>query len=182
MTGAERLAQGDAVTLDDMLAAREQRVARQRQALVSYRQPLISLTLVSPGAVKNGPAWRALMAIARREIRARCQQQEWVIVGESATDDRCGPEWIVAVCAGAKTLKQVMVALEQQHPLGRLWDIDVIDTDGRAISRQALGFAGRQCLICNDLSHACARSRRHALPELLDEIARRIERYERDDW
>lgn len=181
MTGAERLAEGEAVTLDEMLTAREQRVARQQHALVSYRQPLISLTLVSPGAVKNGPVWRKLMAIACREIHARCQQQGWEVVGESATDDRCGPEWIVAVCAEVKTIKQVMVDLEQQHPLGRLWDIDVIDKNGNAISRQALGFPGRQCLICNDLSHACARSRRHALPELLDEIARRIERYERDD-
>lgn len=53
MKGTDLLYQGQAVTLEEMLQARDKRAARQRQALNCYRLPLISLTLVAPGAVKN---------------------------------------------------------------------------------------------------------------------------------
>lgn len=53
MKGTDLLYQGQAVTLEEMLQARDKRAARQRQALNCYRLPLISLTLVAPGAVKK---------------------------------------------------------------------------------------------------------------------------------
>lgn len=53
MKGTDLLYQGQAVTLEEMLQARDKRAARQRQALNCYRLPLISLTLVAPGAVKT---------------------------------------------------------------------------------------------------------------------------------
>lgn len=56
MKGTDLLYQGQAVTLEEMLQARDKRAARQRQALNCYRLPLISLTLVAPGAVKNSAA------------------------------------------------------------------------------------------------------------------------------
>lgn len=58
MKGTDLLYQGQAVTLEEMLQARDKRAARQRQALNCYRLPLISLTLVAPGAVKNSAVWR----------------------------------------------------------------------------------------------------------------------------
>jgi holo-ACP synthase len=47
---------------------------------------------------------------------------EWVRVWEAHTDALSGPEWMAAVCAPAEALKRQLVMLEQQHPLGRLWD------------------------------------------------------------
>ncbi|ECO1122773.1 citrate lyase holo-[acyl-carrier protein] synthase, partial [Salmonella enterica subsp. enterica serovar Heidelberg] len=43
MKGTDLLYQGQAVTLEEMLQARDKRAARQRQALNCYRLPLISL-------------------------------------------------------------------------------------------------------------------------------------------
>lgn len=179
MNGADLLANGQPVTLEEMLRAREKRAARQRQALDCYRLPLISLSLVAPGAVKNSPVWRRVADYAQREILALCQQKEWVCVWEKHIDERSGPEWMAAVCAPAKALKRHISLLEEQHPLGRLWDIDIIDSDGRPLSRRELGLPARRCLICQQEAHVCARSRQHALALLLDDIARRIEGYER---
>lgn len=180
MKGADLLSQGQPVTLEEMLQARDKRMTRQHQALSCYQLPLISFSLVSPGAVKNSPVWQRVAGYARREITALCQKMEWVSVWEKQVDARSGPEWMVAVCAPAKALKQQLLMLEQQHPLGRLWDIDVIDSDGQLLSRRELGVSPRRCLICDREAHICARARQHSLDLLLDEIARRIECYERE--
>lgn len=178
MNGADLLSNGQPVTLEEMLLAREKRVARQHRALSCYRLPLISFTLVAPGAVKNSPVWQRVARHARQEITALCQQMSWVCVWEKQVDECSGPEWMAAICAPAKALKQQMSMLEERHPLGRLWDIDVIDSDGRSLSRCELGLPARRCLICQQDAHVCARSRQHTLDLLLDEIARRIECYE----
>ena len=180
MNGADLLSNGHPVTLEVMLHARDSRAVRQRQALDCYRLPLISFSLVAPGAVKNSPVWQRVAEYALREIAAICQQMEWVSAWETRTDAPSGPEWMAAVCAPAKALKRQLVMLEQQHPLGRLWDIDVIDSDGRSLSRHELGLPARQCLICQQDAHVCARGRVHYLDLLLDEIARRIDNYERE--
>lgn len=180
MNGADLLANGLPVTLEAMLHARDSRAARQRQALDCYRLPLISFSLVVPGAVKNSPVWQRVAEYALQEIAAVCQQMEWVSVWEARTDAPTGPEWMAAVCAPAKALKRHLAMLEQQHPLGRLWDIDVIDSDAQSLSRRELGLTARQCLICLQDAHVCARGRAHSLDLLLDEIARRIDSYERE--
>lgn len=179
MNGADLLSGGLPVTLEEMLLAREKRAARQRQALSFYRLPLISFSLVAPGSIKNSPLWQRVAGYARQEIAALCQRMEWVSVWEQSTDERSGPEWMAAVCAPAKELKRHIAMLESEHPLGRLWDIDVIDSDGQPLSRRALGLSARQCLVCSQDAHECARGRRHSLDLLLDEIVRRIEGYER---
>lgn len=63
---------------------------------------------------------------------------EWVNVWEMQVNERSGPEWMAAVCAPAMALKQHMSTLEMSHPLGRLWDIDIIDSDGKSLSRREL--------------------------------------------
>ena len=47
-----------AVSLEDMLAARERRAAVQQQLLEKYRLPLISYTLNIPGPIKDSPLIR----------------------------------------------------------------------------------------------------------------------------
>ncbi|MDF2527027.1 MAG: apo-citrate lyase phosphoribosyl-dephospho-CoA transferase [Enterobacter mori] len=44
------------VSLDELLAAKERRAARQADMLEHYQQPVISLTLVTPGEIKDSRA------------------------------------------------------------------------------------------------------------------------------
>jgi holo-ACP synthase/triphosphoribosyl-dephospho-CoA synthase len=62
-----------------------------------------------------------------------------------------------------------MTALEECHPLGRLFDIDVIAEDGDKVSRSTIGLPERACLVCGKTGAGCARSRAHPL----DEVERR---------
>ena len=177
MRRADLLREGHAVSLADMLLAREQRAAR----LACYPGPLISFTLVAPGPVKDNRMWRKVAARARDAVVALCQEKGWASEEVFRIEASSGAEWIRTVCAPAEEVKRALVALEQHHPLGRLWDLDTIDETGRALSRRALGLADRLCLICDREAHLCARARTHSLELLLDDVARRIENDERND-
>lgn len=128
--------------------------------------PLVSATLVLPGPEK-APAWRdevwgELMADLREQLIA----QEWAIWEWEETLGAAGPELLVAVDAEPRELKRVVVSLEDQHPWGRIFDLDVVDPDLGNLSRARMGFAPRGCLVCGLPAAGCARSRAHSLDEL----------------
>ena len=99
--------------------------------------------------------------------------------GITSVSEATGPEALYVVEAHARELKQALVALEESHPLGRLWDIDVIDPDAGPVARASLGLPARRCLVCEEPAHACARSRRHPLDEVLQFIEEKVDAYRR---
>lgn len=160
--------EGRAVALDDILAARDARVARQ-QALLQQGGMLLSLTLVAPGAVKRSPLLDAIFAAALAALRPLVDDARARI---EAVDDS-GHHALYLLDGEARDWKTRMLALENRAPLSRLWDIDIIDRDGVAVSRRDLGLPPRRCLLCDDDAKTCARERRHDIAALQADIARR---------
>ena len=160
--------EGRAVALDDILAARDARVARQ-QAMLAQGGVLLSLTLVAPGAVKRSPLLDAIFAAALAALRPLVDDARARI---EAVDDS-GHHALYLLGGEARDWKTRMLALENRAPLSRLWDIDIIDRDGVAVSRRDLGLPPRRCLICDDDAKTCARERRHDIAALQADIARR---------
>ncbi len=160
--------EGRAVALDDILAARDARVARQ-QAMQAAGGVLLSLTLVAPGAVKRSPLLDAIFAAALAALRPLVDDARARI---EAVDDS-GHHALYLLDGEARDWKTRMLALENRAPLSRLWDIDIIDRDGVAVSRRDLGLPPRRCLICDDDAKTCARERRHDIAALQADIARR---------
>ena len=160
--------EGRAVALDDILAARDARAARQ-QAMLAQGGVLLSLTLVAPGAVKRSPLLDAIFAAALAALRPLVDDARARI---EAVDDS-GHHALYLLGGEARDWKTRMLALENRAPLSRLWDIDIIDRDGVAVSRRDLGLPPRRCLICDDDAKTCARERRHDIAALQADIARR---------
>lgn len=160
--------EGRAVALDDILAARDARVARQ-QAMLAQGGVLLSLTLVAPGAVKRSPLLDAIFAAALAALQPLVDDARARI---EAVDDS-GHHALYLLDGEARDWKTRMLALENRAPLSRLWDIDIIDRDGVAVSRRDLGLPPRRCLICDDDAKTCARERRHDIAALQADIARR---------
>uniref|UniRef100_Q07L21 citrate lyase holo-[acyl-carrier protein] synthase n=1 Tax=Rhodopseudomonas palustris (strain BisA53) TaxID=316055 RepID=Q07L21_RHOP5 len=158
---------GPTVDLDIVLANREARVARRLDVFLTQRRPVVSLTIVMPGPVKDCAASRALRDAALETLSGLFEARGWAAETVDIGNGPAGPEALVSVGIDARDLKQAMVALEDDHPLGRLWDLDVVDPVTGGISRSDLGQRPRQCLICGEPAHACARSRSHAIPDLL---------------
>lgn len=165
------------VTLEEVLLNRERRVARQRSAIESFRRPLLSITLVNPGPVKDSPTARRALAHALRAVESLLADRGWPELNREVLFDRTGPEALLAVGAGGRELKDATICLEDKHPLGRLWDIDVIDIQEGAISRRTLGLPPRRCLLCGEEAHVCVRSRAHPLKELQEGIQEILRAY-----
>ena len=71
-------------------------------------------------------------------------------------------------------IKHATAYLEDTHPLGRLWDIDVICPTSGLIKRSAIRQPVRKCFICDEPAHACSRARRHdanALAQVIEDMA-----------
>ena len=165
------------VTLDEMLEAREQRVHMQKKLLKRFSQPLISFTLNIPGAYKLFPLAEQAFSegccainrqLERAGIAALCRQEQRNITG-------C--ELFISVASDADRIKVLMVAIEEGHPLGRLFDIDVLDRDGAILHGESYGRKQRSCLICGGSVWACARNRTHTSEELALKAAACINSY-----
>lgn len=149
------------VSIDALLAAKEQRAARQADWLAHYQQPVISLTLVTPGAVKDSIRYRNMMGVALQACDQLLWKHRWQALDRQVLWLPTGPEALWCVAHPASEIKAMCSTLEQSHPLGRLWDIDVICPQNGQVGRQSLGESQRRCLLCDEPAHACARSRRH---------------------
>jgi len=150
------------VTLPDVLRARDARADRQQHLLQKYRLPLISFTMNIAGSIKCNPGIEAAFREGKRRIERSLAQMQLEAVDADEIVAFTGCEALWAVNADPEALKTAMCAIEEQDALGRLFDIDVIDGDGRHLSRAN----ERSCLICGGPVRACARSRSHSADEL----------------
>ena len=147
------------ITLQEVLDAREARVSRQNRLLAAYGRPLLSFTMNMAGPVKRS----ALADFAFREgLAALRGRLGTALLHEEITDAPAGLEAVLACTLPAPALKELAVGLETAQPVGRLYDLDVIGTDGGKLSRET----GRTCLICGGPVGPCARSRAHGLPAI----------------
>ena len=92
------------------------------------------------------------------------------IVYYKLLDNLTGPEGYFAVDMAVDELKTAMCRIEDQHPLGRLMDIDVLSAPGKHVSRTELGRQPRKCLVCGGMAAACTRSRAHPVEQLIATI------------
>jgi len=155
------------VSLEQLLVAREERAARQAAALAHFERPLVSLTIVMPGPVKDGALPRRVLAQALHALEASLRGRRWRVLSRRVLWRNTGPEALYVVETDAGPLKSATIELEDRHPWGRLWDLDVLAPGPRILSRKELGFAARRCLVCERPAAECGRSRRHGVEDLL---------------
>lgn len=167
--------QGEPVTLPALLDSREARAARERALLRAYGAPVLVILVNMPGAVKDHPAARRTHAAAMEALKAGLADGGFSVLHEEVHPLPTGPEGYFSVNAPAEELKALCCGLEENHPYGRLFDLDVIGPDGAPLSRRDLGRPGRTCLVCGGPAADCASRQLHALSEVLGAIAEILE-------
>ena len=156
--------EGQAAAPEQILLRREARAEEQRRLLTLGGQSLISFTMNIPGACKSFPLATAAFDEGMAQIRQAVAALPLLHAAHS--EHAAGCEAFFLLDAPAREVKRCCVALERSHPLGRLWDIDVLRPDGTAVSRRELGLDARRCLLCGREAKLCARSRAHGLEEI----------------
>jgi len=159
-----------AVTLTELLASRDARQARQHAWLQRHGVTLISFTVVAPGPVKDCDLTRRIFSHGLLALEALATRAAWPVNARASFALVTGPEALFAINAPAQAVKQATIALEQTHPLGRLWDIDVLTPHGDILTRRQFSLPPRACLICSRAAALCAREQTHTLAQLLAQM------------
>lgn len=169
-----------ALSLDEVLEARERRALRQWELLRAYGAPVLSLTLVSPGPVKDSRGRRRLMDLTEDALDRRLADAGWTPVAGFRWDGAAGPEAFRVLGIPPRDLKRWAVELESGLAWGRLLDADVVVSGPSGLpeplSRGDLGLPGRTCLLCAGPAKACMREARHAAVDLRRAVLERIVR------
>ena len=160
------------ITLEQLLESRDKRAEFQAILLRGYNTPLVSFTVNMPGKVKKNHRSARVFEAGVEAIRETLAGH---VVYYKLLDNLTGPEGYFAVDMAVDDLKAAMCRIEDEHPLGRLMDIDVLSAPGKHVSRTTLGHQPRKCLVCGEMAAACTRSRAHPTQQLIDAIDRLLE-------
>ena len=159
------------VSLHDILNAREVRAQQQKQLLAKYRLPLVCFTMNIAGPIKTTPLIRRGFHAGLEQLGRQLPFEQ--ICFQQVQELPTGCEAVFAVDLPARELKQLCTHIEEDHPLGRLFDMDVIDTDGTKLERETQ----RGCIVCGAPGRLCAASRAHSVQQLQAVTTQLLERY-----
>jgi holo-ACP synthase/triphosphoribosyl-dephospho-CoA synthase len=148
------------ITLEQLLAAKEERQARQQRLREQFGTAIASITLNIPGPTKDSPVLRQLCDYAAATLQSRLD-----ILAMERLNLATGPLALLAVHDDATQLKKISVQLEEEQSFGRLLDIDVFSPEGTQLSRQNSG-SYRACLLCDRPAVVCMRERHHSADEI----------------
>lgn len=127
----------------------------QQNTLHEFGVPLLCFTMNLPGPNKRSPLADFAFFAGERMIKA----QGWKTKQHIRLCQPTGCESIYALDLPAQQIKKAAMAIEDSLPVGRLFDMDVIGSDGAKLSREEQ----RPCLVCGGPGILCARSRAHGL-------------------
>ncbi len=171
------------ITLEQLLRSRDERAALQQSFLQEHPEgTLLCLTVQFPGEVKRSAESLVVAEAAVKAVREMFPERSFELLRDLET----GFEGYFVVPLEPLDAKRACCEIEDEHPLGRLMDIDVIvaspvydgcHVDGAAlgihpIPRSAVGAPERRCLICSQPARVCMRARTHTTAELLAAIDR----------
>lgn len=158
---------GNCVSLEEILNARENRVKIQQKMLQKAPTCLLSFTLNIPGPVKVFPYTKWAYEVGSSIISKGVSLLNGDVLEQFEAKNETGWDGFFALNLPPEEIKTYLLEQEEHHPLGRLFDFDVLRTDGSKLSRQELGFPERTCLLCGNPAFLCGRSRTHSAQKLL---------------
>jgi len=165
------------ITLEQLLASRDERQALEKTLIERHKGcTLVVLTVVMPGSVKRNDS---SLIVARAAVEALHKAFQGHIRYEEKRDLATGYEAFMMTDLPTDEAKRTACHVENSHPLGRLFDIDVFTADGQPISRASIGRASRRCLICEKDARVCMREHNHSYEELHAKINQLIQAYVR---
>lgn len=150
------------VTLMQMLDARERRVNTQNTLMEKYGRPVICFTMNIPGPIKNSPLIRRSFFWGLAALEHRLSRVLFRLVQEEVT----GCTAFFSVDMPAEEAKRLCVAVEECCPMGRLFDMDVLQPGGEKLNREDFGGGSRDCIVCGQQGRGCASRRVHSVLEL----------------
>lgn len=158
--------------LEEVLQFREKKALLQQRMMEEHPDAVIvSLGMNIPGPVKCSPLIRTAFYEGMERLEELLGRERKETLYKVLLEERAG---YAAIYLTGETdlyrIKKETVSLEETHPLGRIWDIDVFGNSRKAVEREAVGAQRRKCLLCGCDAKECARSRKHETGELQKKV------------
>ena len=168
-------------SVEQMAARRERRVFEQREMLARGGENrcvvCIGMNIAGPNK-RNGLIDAAfldavLLLTMSVGIGETLEEREGSGAELRFINENTGIEALIALDMDPKKLKRICMEIEEHHPVGRLFDMDVIAKNGEKLGRSE----PRKCLLCAENASVCARSRAHTVEELQMKTAELLKRF-----
>ncbi|MBQ6423318.1 MAG: citrate lyase holo-[Prevotella sp.] len=161
-----------AISLEELLRSRDERSKLQHRLLAANPgMTVVMLTIVMPGTVKrNSLSLRTGRAAIEALAQAFSKQP-------TVRDLNTGFEAYLLTPLPPSEAKRKACRIEEEHPLGRLFDIDIIDQRCIPVERSTIGLPPRRCLLCHNEARYCMRNHSHTREEVLQRIKEMVENY-----
>lgn len=160
---------GKEMSLEDILNSREERAFLQNELVSKFNRTVVNFKLNIPGPIKMSSAYKIVLDEGSLELEEIFKKNNIKCLYSKKEYPSYGPYAIYVVDETKENIKKLTTNLEENHSLGRLFDIDVFDKDG-SISRTDLNLGHRKCFMCENEAYVCGRSRRHSVEEMLYKI------------
>ena len=153
------------ITLEQLLGARDARYARQLSLTEEWPdRTLVCLTVVLPGSVK-----RDARSLKVAEAAVEAVREVLAPTYKELRDLETGYAGYFLVDAPLLDVKKACCEIENEHPYGRLMDLDVLERVGETVvpvSRERVGEQPRRCLLCDRPARECMRAHTHTPAEI----------------
>jgi holo-ACP synthase CitX len=166
------------ITLQELLESRDRRAARQGELLEQFPgRVLMCLTVQLPG-----PEKRNTLSLKIADAGVKAVRESFSPAFEELKDLETGFEGYFIVEGKPLDVKKAAATIEDTHPLGRLFDLDVVCRSEATschsersegiypIGRSSIGLPERRCLLCDKPARYCMRAKSHTTEELLTKI------------
>ncbi|SNS28877.1 holo-ACP synthase [Anaerovirgula multivorans] len=157
--------------MNNILKAREDRYNTILDLINRYQLPVVSGKINYPGNNKNTMESLKAFGVLQQLLIARYTQHSIFTETLSGED---GKSLLMVVQLTSLEAKKTALNLETNHPLGRIFDIDVYREDGRSIGRENVGLESRRCFLCNEDARVCMRTKNHSLQQIIDGVNKLI--------
>ena len=159
------------ITLEQLLGARDARYARQLSLTEEWPdKTLVCLTVVLPGPVK-----RDARSLKVAEAAVAAVREVLAPTYKELHDLETGYEGYFLVDGALLDVKKTCCEIENEHPYGRLMDLDVLERVGETVvpvSRERVGEQPRRCLLCDRPARECMRAHTHSQEEIFQTMDR----------
>ena len=159
------------ITLEQLLEARDRRSEKQLALVNEWPdKTLVCMTVVLPGPVK-----RDARSLKVAEAGVKAVREVFSPVRQELFDRETGFEGFFVVDGALLDVKKACCEIENEHPYGRLMDLDVLERVGDTVvpvSRERVGEQPRRCLLCDRPARECMRAHTHTQEEIFQTIDR----------
>lgn len=155
------------ITIYDKHQDVQQRAQMQQRLIAKHQLPLITLTTYLPQSLIHNTIGKKVFALASKVALAEIKILGGTIVKEAVFQRKSTHEAMYVVSGiSAMEIKKNMIKLETRHLLGSFFNFDVMNGEGKTISRKSCELDARKCIICDQAASYCSCYYKHTQEEL----------------